>query len=154
MATLDVSDNRHIIEYSCNNYNLSVQTKRNNEMRTELAKLIDTEAALLDLRHNVDRQREVEDAAIQELERARTLLADPETTKHLEKGREREPEKDVATEVRQMREQRHGGTVKELGQRSAQGTVDTRNDVRTGDWRHIMKFLRKSDVIAAEGASN
>lgn len=106
------------------------QVKRNNEMRSELAKLIDTEAALLDLRHNVDKQREVEDAAVKELERARSLLNDPETAKHLSKKKEeKHREKDVATEVREMREQRHGGTVKEAGQRSNPGTLDTRNDL-------------------------
>lgn len=126
--------------------------KRNDQMRSELAKLIDTEAALLDLRHNVDRQREVEDAAIQELERARTLLRIPET-KPLTKSKEFQPEKDVATEVREMREQRHGGTVKELGQRSNPGTLDTRNDVRIFSPLPVFLYAACSIVILMEFAT-
>lgn len=79
-------------------------------MRAELARLIDTEAALLDLRHNVDKQREVQDAAIMELDRARAVL-DAETEMNRNYNNEN-LEKDVATEVREMRELRHGKTVK------------------------------------------
>ena len=45
-------------------------------MRLELARLIETEAALLSLRDNVDRQRQVHDEATKELERARAVLRD------------------------------------------------------------------------------
>ena len=45
-------------------------------MRLELARLIETEAALLNLRDNVDRQRQVHEDATVELERARGVLRD------------------------------------------------------------------------------
>lgn len=45
-------------------------------MKMELARLIETEAALLNLRDNVDRQRQVHDDATKELERAREVLRD------------------------------------------------------------------------------
>ena len=40
-------------------------------MRVELSKLIETEAALLDLRDNIERRRKVHDDAGRELEEAR-----------------------------------------------------------------------------------
>ena len=45
-------------------------------MRTELAKLIETEAALLDLRDNVEKRRQIHDEAGKELEEARKVLRD------------------------------------------------------------------------------
>jgi len=55
---------------------LESQRKLNNEMRTELAKLIETEAALLDLRDNVEKRRQIHDEAGKELEEARKVLRD------------------------------------------------------------------------------
>ena len=49
-------------------------------MRLELAKLIETEAALLNIRDNVDRQRQVHDDATKELEKAREVLRDAKIT--------------------------------------------------------------------------
>lgn len=40
-------------------------------MRAELSKLIETEAALLDIRDNIERRRKVHDDAERELEKAR-----------------------------------------------------------------------------------
>jgi len=53
---------------------LESQRKLNNEMRLELAKLIETEAALLDLRDNVEKRRQIHDDAGRELEEARKVL--------------------------------------------------------------------------------
>ena len=47
-------------------------------MRVELAKLIETENSLLDLRENIDRRRDIEMDANKQLERARDILKDVE----------------------------------------------------------------------------
>jgi len=48
--------------------------RKNDELRTELGRLIETEAALLDLRDNVERRRQAHEDATKELERARGVL--------------------------------------------------------------------------------
>ena len=61
--------------YNSSQFNsLRLQRKLNNEMRLELAKLIETEAALLDLRDNVEKRRQIHDDAGRELEEARKVL--------------------------------------------------------------------------------
>nr|CAB3228707.1 coiled-coil domain-containing protein 78-like [Phallusia mammillata] len=55
---------------------LTEQIRKNNEMRAELGRLIETEAALLDLRDNVERRRQAHDDATKELDRARDVLRD------------------------------------------------------------------------------
>ena len=47
-------------------------------MRVELARLIQTENSLLDLRENIDRRRDIEEDANKELEKAREILEDVE----------------------------------------------------------------------------
>nr|XP_039262238.1 coiled-coil domain-containing protein 78-like [Styela clava] len=91
---------------------LERQVKRNDEMRNELAKLIDTEAALLDLRHNVDKQREVEDAAVKELERAKNVLRSVDIDPGALSARKQGHANGVAAEVREMRDLRHDWRVK------------------------------------------
>ena len=53
-----------------------LQVKKNEDLRLELARLIEIEGALLNLRDNVDRQRQVHDDATKELDRARDVLRD------------------------------------------------------------------------------
>ncbi|XP_076813157.1 uncharacterized protein LOC143459772 [Clavelina lepadiformis] len=62
---------------------LESQVKKNEDLRTELARLIETEAALLDLRDNVERRRQAHDDATKELQRAREVLRDVNLTSSL-----------------------------------------------------------------------
>lgn len=69
-----------------------------------MARLIDTEAALLDLRHNLDRQGQAHDNATRELQRARALLKSVVVD-----DRELPPlEKSVSRELEELRELKHG----------------------------------------------
>uniref|UniRef100_F6Z7A4 DUF4472 domain-containing protein n=1 Tax=Ciona intestinalis TaxID=7719 RepID=F6Z7A4_CIOIN len=53
---------------------LNEQVHKNDEMRAELGRLIETEAALLQLKDNAERRREAHEEATKELERAKAVL--------------------------------------------------------------------------------
>lgn len=117
---------------------LKSQRQLNNDMRVELSKLIETEAALLDLRDNIERRRKVHDDAGRELEEARKVLRDAnfpiENTEKFVNGKDLQT--GVIEQLRARREEIHRQTLnrqKSILRSSRKGELKINEDKMTSE---------------------
>jgi len=132
---------------------LKSQRQLNNDMRAELSKLIETEAALLDIRDNIERRRKVHDDAERELEKARKVLRDVnfpiENNKAFVNGKD--VQMDVIEQLRARREEIHRQTLdrqKSILRSSRKGKLKINEDKMTSE--ALLRVRKVFDEQTAE----